>query len=346
MNRKNFITSLATAGVALTTWEGWSAPAGNMHVNKHKIPPYLKAGDTIGITSPASYISLDDIQPAVQLIESWGFKVNIGNTIGKKDYTYGGTDDERLADIQFMLNNPEIKAIMCARGGYGFVRIIDRINFNLFRKHPKWLIGFSDITVLHCHVNRHFGIATLHSKMCNSFPADWSNADPIQVTTIESIKQALTGEDLQYMAPASPFNRAGTAKGILVGGNLSMIATLSGTESDLETKDKILFLEDTDEYLYSIDRMLWNLKRSGKLKDLAGLIIGGFKLKPDNAGEEFGKTIGEIVMEKVKDYSYPVCFDFPVGHQRNNMALRCGVPHLLQTGPDGSTLTNLNQMPV
>ncbi|WP_448700386.1 LD-carboxypeptidase [Mucilaginibacter sp. AW1-3] len=342
MNRKHFISSLATAGAALSTTPLWAASAApTTGRRKHKIPPYLQPGDTIGITSPAGYISLNEIQPAVQLMESWGFKVLTGTSVGKKDFTYGGTDEERLTDLQQMLDNPDIKAIMCARGGYGVVRIIDRLNFKQFKKHPKWVIGFSDITVLHCHINRNLGIATLHSKMCNSFPDDWTKAEPIQITTILSIKQALTGEDMKYQSPTSTSNRPGKAEGALVGGNLSMITTLSGTPSDQETKGKILFVEDTGEYLYSIDRMFWNLKRTGKLDKLAGLIIGGFKLKPDEPGDEFGKTVYEIVMEKVKEYDYPVCFDFPVGHQRSNFALKCGVQHLLEVGADGGTLQSL-----
>lgn len=342
MNRKYFISSLVTAGAALSTTSGWAVPPSTAVSRRgHKIPPYLNPGDTIGITSPAGYISLLEIQPAVLLMESWGFKVLIGTTIGKKDFTYGGTDDERTTDLQQMLDNQVIKAIMCARGGYGLVRIIDHINFKQFKKHPKWVIGFSDITVLHCHINRHFGIATLHSKMCNSFPDDWTKAEPIQITTILSIKQALVGEDLKYTAPAATQNRLGRAEGQLVGGNLSMVATLSGTPSDLETKNKILFLEDTGEYLYNIDRMFWNLKRTGKLDKLAALVIGGFKIKPDDPADEFGKSVYDIVMEKVKEYDYPVCFDFPVGHQRNNFALKCGIPHILEVGADGSSLQSL-----
>lgn len=341
MKRKDFISLMVASGAAASTLNGWAAPENAKSRSRHKVPPYLKAGDTIGITSPASYMSLADIQPAAQLMESWGFKIVIGETIGKKDFTYGGTDEERVADLQQMLDNPDIKAIMCARGGYGLVRIIDQLNFKQFVSQPKWVIGFSDITVLHCHINKNFGIATLHSKMCNSFPADWTKAEPIQITTILSIKQALLGEDLKYTAPATIANRPGKAKGLLVGGNLSMITTLSGTKSDLVTKDKILFVEDTGEYLYNIDRMFWNLKRTGKLAKLAGLLVGGFKVKPDDPGEEFGKTIYEIVMEKVKEYDYPVCFDFPVGHQRNNVALKCGVQHLLEVREEGGTLTAL-----
>lgn len=342
MNRKRFISSLVTAGAALSTSGAWAAaseiPYANTH---HKIPPYLKTGDTIGIISPSGYISLADIIPAVQLIQSWGFKVEIGDNTGKKDFIYGGTDEERTADLQQMLDTPEIKAIMCARGGYGLVRIIDRLNFKQFKKNPKWLIGFSDITALHCHINRNFGIATLHSKMCNSFPDDWTKADAIQIATIQSIRQAITGESLGYSSPAVEQNRPGKVEAELVGGNLSLIATLSGTPSDLDTNGKILFVEDTHEYLYNIDRMFWNLKQSGKLSRLAGLIIGGFQLKPDIEGEEFGKTIYDIVTEKVKEYTYPVCFDFPVGHQKNNFALKCGVRHTFEVGAEGSMLKSL-----
>lgn len=295
----------------------------------------------MGIISPSGYISLADIVPAVQLIQSWGFKVEIGDNTGKKDFIYGGTDEERVADLQQMLDNPEIKAIMCARGGYGLVRIIDQLNFKQFKKNPKWLIGFSDITALHCHINRNFGIATLHSKMCNSFPDDWTKADAMQIATIQSIRQAIVGESLSYSSPAVAQNRPGNVEAELVGGNLSLIATLSGTPSDLDTNGKILFVEDTHEYLYNIDRMFWNLKQSGKLSRLAGLIIGGFQLTPDIEGEAFGRTIYDIVTEKVKEYTYPVCFDFPVGHQKNNFALKCGARHMLEVNAEGSTLKSL-----
>ena len=339
MNRKYFISSLVTSGAVLSTLDGW-ANLSEEDTGMIKIPPYLNPGDTIGITSPAGPITLEKIQPAVQLMESWGFKTEIG-LVKKKDFTYGGTDEERRADLQKMLDNPAIKAIMCARGGYGLIRIIDQLNFSQFAKHPKWLIGFSDVTVLHCHINQNFGIATIHSKMCNSFPDDWNKAQPVQISTILSIRQALTGQDLKYIAPVALSNRSGRGEGVLVGGNLSIIANLSGTRSDLNTNGKILFLEDTGEYLYSLDRMFWNLKRTGKLAHLAGLVIGGFSIKPDDPGEEFGKSIYEIVMEKVKEYDYPVCFDFPVGHQKDNFALKCGSRHILEVGTAGSTLKSL-----
>ncbi|MCX2491988.1 LD-carboxypeptidase [Pedobacter sp. PF22-3] len=335
MNRKHFLSSFIAAATMLPAFETLAIESESL---AFKIPPYLKPGDTIGISSPAGYITLEQIQSSVVQMESWGFNIKIGETIGKRDFTYGGTDEERLADFQRMLNDPGIKAIMCARGGYGFVRIIDQLDFSEFKRNPKWIIGFSDITVLHCHLAKNFGIASIHSKMCNSFPDDWAKAEPLQIETILSIKNALIGEEMGYSALVNSKNRFGKTDAILVGGNLSIIETLAGSPSDLDTKDRILFIEDTGEYLYSIDRMLWNLKRSGKLKNLKGLIVGGFKVKPDDAGEEFGKNIYDIVLEKVKEYTYPVAFDFPVGHQRNNFALKCGVKHAFMVNENGSVL--------
>lgn len=305
------------------------------------IPSYLKKGDTIGITSPAGFIALEDISPAINKIMEWGFNVKIGNTIGKKDFTFGGTDEERLKDLQEMLDAPNIKAIMCARGGYGTVRIIDKLNFTKFVAKPKWIIGFSDITLLHCHINRNFGIPTIHSKMCNSFPNDWSKADESQTLSIHTIRMCLTNEKIHYAIKPNENNRMGNAEGILVGGNLRTIENLAGTKSDLITKNKILFVEDTGEYLYSIDRMFWNLKRSGKLAQLKALIIGGFKNKPDDAGEEFGKTLEEIVLEKVKEYNYPVIFNFPIGHQKENFAVKCGVKHRITCNEFTCTITEI-----
>jgi muramoyltetrapeptide carboxypeptidase len=254
----------------------------------------------------------------------------------------GGTDAERLADLQAMLDDPSIGAILCARGGYGSVRIVDELRWDRFRKYPKWVIGFSDITVLHAHIHRQCGIASIHSKMCNSFPDNWAAAEPIQRETILSIRDALTGRPMRYTAPAHPQNKTGNAAGPLIGGNLKMLETIAGTASDINTKGKILFVEDTGEYAYSIDRAFENLRRSGKLEYLAGLIVGGFKLKPDDPGEEFGRTVADIVTEKTRGCSYPVCFDFPVGHQRANFALRCGLRHQLMVTDKGSTLSDFS----
>ena len=341
MNRKNFLSSVLALGAVLPATaekdkEESPTPA-------YPIPKYLKPGDTIGITCPAGYITLKEIQPAVDQIESWGLKVRIGHTVGEKDFTFGGTDEERRADFQEMLDDRSLRAILCARGGYGAIRIVDQLHFAKFAASPKWIIGFSDITVLHAHIQANFHVATIHSKMCNSFPEDWSAADAIQQQSILSIRQLLFNEKIKYTAPINPHNRPGRATGILVGGNLKTIESLSGTKSDLPSEGKILFVEDTGEYLYSIDRMFWNLQRTGKLKKLAALIVGGFKTKPDDPGEEFGKTLEEIVMEKVKKYDYPVCFDFPVGHQKNNFALKCGVAHTISVTGEGTTLVEANK---
>ncbi|HLI92682.1 MAG TPA: LD-carboxypeptidase [Puia sp.] len=327
MNRKNFLTSLA--GFAVMRGPGALPNARRASPQPLLIPPYLKAGDRIGITCPAGDITLKDIEPAVQMLESWGFRTVAGNTIGKKDFIFGGTDAERTADFQEMLDNPDIHAILCARGGYGSVHIVDQLNFSPLLQNPKWIIGFSDITVLLSHIHTNLHIAGIHSKMCNSFPDDMTTAEPGQAASILSIRQAMAGEKMSYTVAPQPMNRPGTATGQLVGGNLKTIESIAGTVSDIDTAGKILFLEDTDEYLYSIDRMFWHLQRTGKLDRIAGLIVGGFNVRPDDPGEEFGRSIYDIVTDRVKLFNYPVCFDFPVGHQKENYALKHGVPHTL-----------------
>jgi len=304
-------------------------------------PPALKTGDIIGITSPAGYITSEEIQSAVKKMESWGYKIKIGETIDKRDFTFGGTDEERTKDLQQMLDDPKIKAIMCARGGYGAVRIVDKLNWEKFKLKPKWMIGFSDVTVFHSHLNKNLGIASIHSKMCNSFPDDWSLAESIQIETIDSIQQALSGKKMRYIATPNSQNKLGTAEGVLIGGNLKTLETLAGTKSDINTTGKILFVEDTGEYMYNVDRMFWNLKRTGKLSQLKGLIVGGFKIKVDPDADDFGKTLHDVVLEKIKAYKYPVCFDFPVGHQKNNYALKCGVKHKLEVKTDFVSLKEI-----
>lgn len=340
MNRKDFLLSSSSL-VAASQFKSLQEQPVNEDAVPQIIPAYLKKGDWVGITSPAGYITLDEIKPAIQVIERWGYKVKVGDTIGKRDFTFGGTDDQRADDFQQMLDDPKIKAILSARGGYGSIRIVDRLKWDQFKENPKWIIGFSDLTVIHSFLNRQFGIASIHSKMCNSFPDDWSKAEPIQIECIESINRALSGERMRYSALPNANNRRGIAEGKLVGGNLKTLETMSATQSDLITVNKILFVEDTGEYLYSIDRMFWNLKRTGKLANLKGLIVGGFKVKTDTETEDFGKMVEQIVMEKIKNYKYPVCFDFPVGHQKNNFALKCGAKHLLTVNEDGSTLTEI-----
>jgi muramoyltetrapeptide carboxypeptidase len=340
MNRKHFLSSIIPLGALLSA--AGNTPIINEPDIPSKIPPYLKKGDIIGITCPAGFITMEDIQPAVAKLEEWGYFIKLGSTVGKKNFTFGGTDEERLEDLQQMLDDKSIKAIMCARGGYGAVRIIDKLDFKKFVLFPKWIIGFSNITVFHSQLNKNFGIASIHSKMCNSFPKDWSKAEPVQIDSIESIQKCLSGQKMIYSATVNEKNKIGIGEGILIGGNLKMLETLSGSKSDINTDGKILFVEDTGEYLYSIDRMFWNLKRSGKLHKLKALIIGGFKVKPvEDPADEFGITLYEIVLEKVKEYNYPVCFDFTVGHQKNNFALKCGIKHKLIVTTSEISLTEI-----
>ncbi len=331
MKRKQFIAALAPLGLGLAVKAQAVIPQQNSsNLAKLKIPPYLKQGNTIGITCPAGYLMLDEAQSAINKLQEWGYKVKLGKTIGLRNGTFAGTDAERLNDMQAMLNDNTIQAIMCGRGGYGCNRIIDNLDFTNFKRNPKWLIGFSDITLLHTHINTKFQIASIHSKMCNSFLTDWSKAEPLQLDSINSINKCLQGTKMEYTALPNVSNKIGTAHGCLVGGNLSIIYSAMQTQSELDTNNKILFIEEVGEYLYSMDRMLWNLKRAGKLKNLAGLVVGNCKNKiSDKPEEEFGETLKGIVLNLTKEYNYPVCFDFNVGHQKVNYALKCGVKHKL-----------------
>ena len=326
--------------MAVTIGTGWLAAGARpldvvgSHPGPVVIPPFLKKGDRIGITSPAGFIREEEILPAVERLLDWGFEVRVGDSIGRRDATFGGTDEERAADMQAMLNDPNIKAILCARGGYGVGRILDRLDYAGLKKHPKWIIGFSDITALHLDVFARCRIASLHSKMCNSFPDDWQSADPLVQSTILSIRDALTGSPMNYDVVPHPMNRTGQASGLLIGGNLSVIQHCMGTPSEPDTRGRILFLEDVGEYRYSLDRMLTTLQRAGKFRHLSGLIVGGFtRLKTESPGDEFGKEVVDMILEKVAGSTYPVCFDFPVGHQRNNLALKCGVRYTLKVDP-------------
>jgi muramoyltetrapeptide carboxypeptidase len=337
MDRKHFLGSIIGSGLSLP-----SLSKGLEEDNdaEHVVPPALKPGETIAITSPAGFITKEEILPAIRQVEGWGYRVRLGNTIGRRDGSFGGSDEERQQDLQVLIDDPSVKAILCARGGYGITRIIDGLSFTRLREKPKWIIGFSDITALHLHLGSNYKMASLHSKMCNSFPDNWESAEPIVQETILSIRKALAGERMAYSAAPDDHNRYGKASGILVGGNLSMIQNVMGTRSEIVTEGRILFLEEVGEYLYSLDRMFVNLQRAGKLEKLAGLIIGGFnRIKADDPGEEFGRTLYDIIHEKTKDFKYPVCYGFPVGHQKNNYALKCGVRHQLIVDATGTSLT-------
>lgn len=339
MNRKDFLSSVIPLATVTTAFP--KTIISNKKNAPNKIPPYLNNGDLIGITCPSGYISMEECMPAINKMKEWGFRVVTDNTVGAKDFTFAGTDEERTAGFQKMIDDPNIKAIMLGRGGYGAVRIIDKIDFTKFVKNPKWIIGFSDATVFHCHINQNFEIATIHSKMCNSFPDDFSKALPTQIDSIDSIRQCLVGKKMKYERPVNFENRFGEGTGPLVGGNLSIIELLDGSVSNLKTDGKILFIEDVGEYRYKIDGMLWNLKRSKRLEKLKGLIIGEFRIKPDDPEEDFGYSLQDMVMEKVKEYLYPVCFDFPVGHVKENYALKCGMKHVLRISSAGTTLESV-----
>lgn len=293
-------------------------------------PPSLQKGDSVYVLSTAKKISKEEIDPAVKIYESWGLKVAIGDTIGKEHHQFAGTDEERLKDFQKALDDPNIKAIFCARGGYGTVRIMDEIIFDEMMKHPKWIVGFSDITFLQTHISNSIGIQLLHASMPIQFP----NGTP---EAIESLRKELFGEKNEYEIAPHELNREGKAEGILIGGNLSILYSITGTKSGMNTDRKILFLEDLDEYLYHVDRMMINLKRSGKLQNLAGLVVGGFSDMHDNK-IPFGKTAYEIVAEHVQEFHYPVCFNFPAGHIPDNHALVIGRTYKLQVGKDSVKL--------
>jgi len=279
------------------------------------MPDYLKKGDTVGILATARKIDLATLQPGIKLLESWGLNVVIGKTIGKEQNQLAGPDWQRATDFQEMLDNPNIKAIWAAKGGYGTVRIVDRINFDNFKKKPKWVIGFSDVTVMHSHINN-MNIGTMHAIMAISA----KSASP---EAIESFRKALFGEKLEYHIPRHAFNKNGKATGELVGGNLSVLYSIQGSESAVDMNGKILFLEDLDEYLYHIDRMMMNLKRNGSLKGLKGIIIGGMTSMNDN-DIPWGHNSLEIIQDIVKDLNIPVAYNFPAGHIKDNRTIILG----------------------
>jgi muramoyltetrapeptide carboxypeptidase len=279
-----------------------------------QIPAYLKKGDTVAIIATARKISEEEIKPAIAFLESYGLNVICGAHLYKTDNQFAGTDEQRASDLQWALDNKEVKAIIIARGGYGTVRLFEHIDFTEFKKHPKWLVGYSDVTVLHSAIHQ-LGIASLHATMPLNF---FKNKE-----ATKSLVEALFGTHEQIELEAHFFNKTGKATSELVGGNLSLLFTLSGTPYDIDTTNKILFIEDLDEYLYHIDRMMMQLKLSGKLKHLAGLVIGGMTDMKDNA-IPFGKTEEDIIIDAVREYNYPVCFDFPAGHIDRNLALYFG----------------------
>ncbi len=279
-------------------------------------PPPLVAGDTVAIVATARKVSRDEMAPAIGILQQWGLQVAEGKNLYADKNQFAGDDSLRAEDFQWALDNPKIKAVLFARGGYGSVRIIDRIDFSEFKKKPKWLIGFSDITTIHSHLHSHLNVVTLHAPMAINFP---KTPDAV----LNQIKDFLWGNNVVLNVPAHPLNRMKNATGQLIGGNLSILYSLAASASDIDTKGKILFLEDLDEYLYHIDRMMMQLKRCGKLHGLAGLVVGAMSDMKDNT-IPFGKTAEEIIAEHVSEYDFPVCFGFPAGHITENNLLAMG----------------------
>lgn len=292
-----------------------------------KFPPYLKKGDCIGITCPAGYMPKEKANTCIETLQQWGLQVMVGKTLGSSATNYfSGTDEQRLHELQAMLDDESINAILCGRGGYGVGRIIDQLDFTTFKKKPKWIIGYSDITVLHAHIFNQYKIATLHAPMAAAF-----NQGGASNIYIQYIHKALFGKKVKYTSAAHTYNQLGIAQGELVGGNLTLLTNIIGTKSDINTRNKILFIEDVGEYIYGIDRMLYQLKRSGKLATLKGLIIGQFTDIKDT-DRPFGKTVYEAINDVVKEYTYPICFAYPISHSNENIAIKVGGTYELKVG--------------
>jgi muramoyltetrapeptide carboxypeptidase len=290
-------------------------------------PPLLKPGDKIAIVSPARSITFEEVHPAIRFFQKHELEVVLGSHVFSRNHQFAGSDEQRIRDFQHMLDDAEIRAIVCSRGGYGTVRIVDRLDFSGFCKYPKWIVGFSDATVLHAHISRQFGVETLHAAM----PVNIKAGTPDE--TLQTMMNALFGKRITYSYSSARLSREGKTGGELTGGNLSVLYSLLGSVSDVDTAGKILFLEDVDEYLYHIDRMMMTMKRAGKLDKLKGLIVGGMSRMNDNT-IPFGKTANEIVADAVKEYNYPVCFDFPAGHMETNLALILGRKVSLSVGKE------------
>lgn len=292
----------------------------------HPSIPYLKKGDKVAITCPAKKLPIP-MTDAVNLLTSWGLEVVLGDTVNASYHQFAGDDAYRAADLQRFIDDDSIKAIICARGGYGCIRMVDLVDFSHLQTNPKWLVGFSDITLLHAHVIANYNLPCIHGQMPLNIP-DASKY------SLETLRMTLFGEDLSYQIHPNPLNRTGESSGMLIGGNLSLLLAISGSVSDMDYSGKVLFIEDVGEYLYAVDRMLRALKRAGKLKNLAGLIVGGFTDLKDN-DIPFGQTLPKIVMDVVAGYNYPVCFDFPAGHVPNNCSLVLGKTINLSVKFDG-----------
>lgn len=295
-------------------------------------PPLLRKGDTVGIAAPSSYLRKTELEPGLELISSWDLKVVIGKNVYRRNNSFAGTDDQRAEDFQSMLDNPDIKAIICARGGYGTVRIIRQLNFDKFLKNPKWIAGCSDITILHGYL-QNLGVESLHSEMPRFVPP----AEP-DLASMDSLRAALFGETRQYTIQPNKDNRPGKSRGTLTGGNLSVLYSFAGSDLEPDLAGRILFIEDIGEYLYHIDRMMMNLSIRGRLKDLKGLIVGTMN-NMMVSGSGYRKPAYTVIREAVSAYGFPVMFGFPAGHAHPNMSLILGREVEITVDSNQCTLT-------
>jgi muramoyltetrapeptide carboxypeptidase len=295
-------------------------------------PEYLKDGDKIGIVSPAGKISSEKIVLAGKTLESWGLNVEIAQHAFGKHFQYSGKDSERIDDFQQLLDNEEISAILCSRGGYGFIRIIDKLDFTSFIKKPKWIIGFSDVTIIHSFLNNTINTCSIHGAMAKTLAEEPNGNSSIY------LKNMLWGEPIKFEIPFHCLNKTGNTTGKLIGGNLAILTSLIGTPYDFKPEGKILFIEDIGEYLYRIDRMMWSLKLSGKLERLSGIIVGQFTDLKDNESP-FGKTAYEIIEEHTHDLNIPICYGFPSGHENENYPLKLNSEALLTVNDNKTSLS-------
>ena len=301
-----------------------------------KKPPFLKPGDTIGICCPAGYMPSEKVETCINTLKKWGYKVKKGKTVGGKSSTYfSGTDAERLNDLQILLDDKNVNAILFARGGYGTTRILDDIDWTDFKKNPKWIIGFSDITILLSYIHEQLNTQCIHGPMASAFMV--MNGKSKYVL---SLKDTIEGKPTVYLAKSNKYNALGKAKGEIIGGNLCLLAHGIGTNAEIDTKGKILFIEDTGEQLYNIDRMMLQLKRAGKLKELKAIIVGGFSDSKDT-DRPFGKDAYQIISDIIEEYDYPKAFGFPVGHDKENVALTIGGKYNLAVEEDGTILASI-----
>lgn len=294
-------------------------------------PPLIKQGDKIGIVAPGRKVSTTDISHAKDVFKTWGLYLSSSTHLHSENHSYlAAQDNERLNDLQTMINDTTIKAIISARGGYGMTRLLDKLDFTALFKDPKWIIGFSDITALHLKLFK-LGLKSIHATM----PILFSNEESL--SSVESLRKCLIGESISASALPNSYNRSGKVTAQIMGGNLSLIVDSIGTSSDPDTNGKILVIEEIDEYFYKVDRMMMQLKRSGKLDNLAGLVVGHMTDIKD-LKLPFGETIEEIIINKVQHLKYPVAFNFPIGHENPNIAWIHGSVMTLNVNESGSQL--------